>query len=238
MECGAVRALDGAAPEQAGVLYIDGHVRLYNGRQTQLPRHYVARQRLCLRATTDYWVNAMDGQPFFAVNQVVDPGLIQVIEQEIVPRLEQRLPVQADREALAADLLRHRFTLVFDREGCSPDFLRRMKQQRIACLTDHKFPGADWSAEAFAPAQVHLPSGEVVTMDLAERGTCLSNGLWVRELRKRSERGHQTAILCTDYRSEVAPWRWPCSLAGRRRISSSMPANTSAWIAWSIIAPR
>ena len=42
-------------------------------------------------------------------------------------------------------------------------------------------------------------------MDLAERGTCLSNGLWVRELRKRSERGHQTAILCTDYRSEAAP---------------------------------
>jgi hypothetical protein len=194
-----------AAPEQAGVLYIDGHVRVYNGSQTLLPRHYVARQRLCLRATTDYWVNAMDGQPFFVVNQVVDPGLIQVIEQEIVPRLEQRLPVQADREELEADPLRHRFTLVFDREGYSPEFLRRMKKQRIACLTYHKFPGEDWSEEEFAPAQVRLPSGEVLTMDLAERGTCLSNGLWVRELRKRSERGHQTAILCTDYRSEAAP---------------------------------
>ena len=195
----------GAAPEQAGVLYIDGHVRVYNGSQTQLPRHYVARQRLCLRATTDYWVNAMDGQPFFVVNQVVDPGLIQVVEQEIVPRLEQRLPVQEDREELAADPLQHRFTLVFDREGYSPDFLRRMKEQRIACLTYHKFPGEDWSEEEFAPAQVRLPSGEVVTMDLAERGTCLRNRLWVRELRKRGERGHQTAILCTDYRSEVAP---------------------------------
>jgi hypothetical protein len=43
-------------------------------------------QRLCLRATTDYWVNAKDGQPLFVVNQVVDPGLIQVIEHEIVPR--------------------------------------------------------------------------------------------------------------------------------------------------------
>ena len=194
-----------AAPEQAGVLYIDGHVRVYNGSQTQLPRHYVARQRLCLRATTDYWVNAMDGQPFFVVNQVVDPGLIQVVEQEIVPRLEQRLPIEADREQLEAEPLRHRFTLVFDREGYSPDFLGRMKKQRIACLTYHKFPGEDWFEEELARAQVRLPSGEVVTMDLAERGTCLSNGLWVRELRKRSERGHQTAILCTDYRSEVAP---------------------------------
>ena len=127
------------------------------------------------------------------------------IEQEIVPRLEQRLPVQADREELEADPLRHRFTLVFDREGYSPEFLRRMKKQRIACLTYHKFPGEDWSEEEFAPAQVRLPSGEVLSMDLAERGTCLSNGLWVRELRKRSERGHQTAILCTDYRSEAAP---------------------------------
>jgi hypothetical protein len=42
-------------------------------------------------------------------------------------------------------------------------------------------------------------------MELAERGTRLSNKLWVREVRKRSERGHQTAILCTDYRGEAAP---------------------------------
>ena len=194
-----------AAPEQAGVLYIDGHVRVYNGSQTQLPRHYVARQRLCLRATTDYWVNAMDGQPFFVVNQVVDPGLIQVIEGEIVARLEQRLPVPANGELLDADPLQHRFTLVFDREGYSPDFLRRMKAQRIACLTYHKFPGEDWPEEEFTAAEVRLGGGEVVTMELAERGTCLSNGLWVRELRKRTERGHQTAILCTDYRSETAP---------------------------------
>jgi hypothetical protein len=194
-----------AAPEHSGVLYIDGHVRVYNGSQTQLPRHYVARQRLCLRATTDYWVNAMDGQPFFVVNQAVDPGLIQVIENEIVPRLEQRLPAQADMAQLQADPLRHRFTLVFDREGYSPAFLQRMKAQRIACLTYHKFPGEDWPEEEFLPAQVRLPSTEVVTMNLAERGTCLSNGLWVRELRKLTDRGHQTAILCTDYRSAAAP---------------------------------
>jgi hypothetical protein len=194
-----------AAPEQAGVLYIDGHVRVYHGSQTQLPRHYVARQRLCLRATTDYWVNAMDGQPFFVVNQVVDPGLIQVIEQQIVPRLEQRLPALPAPGQLEADPLRHRFTLVFDREGYSPGLLLRMKAQRIACLTYHKFPGEDWPEEEFAPSQVRLASGEAVTLQLAERGTRLSNGLWVRELRKRADSGHQTAVLCTDYRSAAAP---------------------------------
>jgi hypothetical protein len=69
----------------ANVLCIDGHVRVYHGQQTQLPKHYVAREKLCLRATVDYWVNAMDGQPFMVINQVVDPGLIRSIEEEILP---------------------------------------------------------------------------------------------------------------------------------------------------------
>ena len=42
--------------------YIDGHVRVYHGELTKLPRHYVPRERLYLRATVDYWVNALDGQ--------------------------------------------------------------------------------------------------------------------------------------------------------------------------------
>lgn len=165
----------------------------------------MARQRLCLRATTDYWVNAMDGQPFFVVNQAIDPGLIKVIEQEIVPRLDRDVPDQPSDEVLEADPLRHRFTLVFDREGYSPAFLARMKQQRVACLTYHKYPGGDWPKEEFHSQQVTLATGQVVEMKLAERGSCLSNKLWVRELRKLTERGHQTAILTTDYRSDFAP---------------------------------
>ncbi len=193
------------APEQAGTLYIDGHVRVYNGHQTKLPRHYVARQKLCQRATSDYWVNAMDGQPFFVINRVVDPGMIKVIEQEILPRLEQDVPNQPDDAVLAADPLRHRFTLVFDREGYSPGFLARMKKKRIACITYHKYPGDDWSEEEFQPAVATMPNGQQVEMKLAERGSCLSNGLWVREIRKLTERGHQTSIIATDYASDSAP---------------------------------
>jgi hypothetical protein len=194
-----------AAPEQAGTLYIDGHVRVYNGHQTKLPRHYVARQKLCLRATSDYWVNAMDGQPFFVVHQAVDPGMIKVIEQEVLPCLEHDVPNQPGKEELASDPLCHRFTLVFDREGYSPAFLARMKAQRIACITYHKYPGDDWSEEEFHPCTVEMPNGQKVEMKLAERGSCLSNKLWVREIRKLTERGHQTAIIATDYRSTPAP---------------------------------
>lgn len=191
-------------PAAASVLYIDGHVRVYHGDQTQLPKHHVTRQKLCLRATTDYWVNAMDGQPFFMVNQAVDPGMIEVIERDILPQLNQRVPEQPV-EPGDTKPKKHRFTLVFDREGYSPDFFERMKAQAVACLTYHKFQGNDWADGEFHTCNVRLHTGEVVEMDLAERGTRLSNKLWVREIRKRTERGHQTSVLTTDYHSEAAP---------------------------------
>jgi hypothetical protein len=189
-------------PEQAGVLYVDGHTRVYHGAQTQLPRHYVARQKLCLRATVDFWVNAMDGRPFFAINKVVDPGLIKVIEEDIVPRLVREVPNQPTQAQLDADLLLHLFTLVFDREGYSPQFWSSLKEKRVACLSYHKFPGDDWAQEEFAAQVVTLSNGEKTELQLAERGTRLSNGLWVREVRKLSLTGHQTAIISTNYKLE------------------------------------
>ena len=190
-------------PEQAGVLLVDGHTRVYHGSQTKLPRHYVARQKLCLRATVDFWVNAMDGQPFFVINKVVDEGLISAIETDILPRLEQDVPNQPDENALAANPYLHRFTLVFDREAYSPDFFLRLKAKRIAVLSYHKFPGEDWADEEFSPHQMTLASGQVVTLQLAERGTCMSNGLWVRKVRKMTQRAHQTSIIATDYLSDL-----------------------------------
>ena len=195
----------GREPDRASVLYIDGHVRVYHGSLTKLPRHYVARERLCLRATTDYWVNAMDGQPFFLVNHAVDPGLLQVLEHEIVPRLERDVPNQPPSAALAANPLLHRFTLVFDREGYSPAFLLRMKTKHIACLTYHKHPNEAWPDAEFQPRQVQLSSGEWVEMLLAERGVLLSKTLWVRECRKLTPSGHQTSVLSTDYQADLGP---------------------------------
>ena len=191
--------------QAAGVLLIDGHTRVYHGSLTKLPRRYVSRERLCLRGTTDYWVNALDGQPFFCVTQPIDPGLIKTLENEIIPRLLDDIPGQPTTEALAADPHLHRFTLVFDREGYSPDLFARLQTRRIAILTYHKRPGPDWAETEFTPLQVTLRNGDTVTLPLAERGTQLSNGLWVREIRRLDEKGHQTSILSTDFRSEIAP---------------------------------
>ena len=184
--------------------YCDGHVRVYHGDQTALPRHYVARERLCLRATTDYWVNAMDGQPFLYVNKEVDPGLIATLKQDVIPWLEANVAKTPEQQRrLAADARAHWFTMVFDREGYSPELFEQMRNKRIAILSYHKFPDDDWRKEEFAAHSVQLVGGETVTLRLAERGSQLSNKLWLREIRKLSDSGHQTSILTTNFQAPI-----------------------------------
>jgi hypothetical protein len=185
--------------------YCDGHVRVYHGEQTPLPRHYVARERLCLRATTDYWINAMDGQPFLYVNKEVDPGLITTLKQDVIPWLEVNVVKTPEQDKrLAEDPRAPWFTLVFDREGYSPELFQYLWQKRIAVLTYHKFPQEQWRQEEFLAHRVAVASGETVSMKLAERGTQLSNKFWLREIRKLNDSGHQTAILTTNFQAPLA----------------------------------
>jgi hypothetical protein len=192
-----------AAPELAGALYVDGHVRLYHGSQTALPKRYVSRQRLCLRGTTDYWVNDVLGQPFFAVERPIDQGLLEVLRSDIVPRLLKEVPGQPTAEELEADRYRARFVILFDREGYSPEFFKEMWQtHRIACITYHKYPKDDWPASEFAEVETTLPNGERVELQLAERGTWIGqrkSGLWVREIRKLTTGGHQVSLISTAF---------------------------------------
>ena len=192
-----------ADPDLAGSLYVDGHVRLYHGKKTELPRRYVSRQRLCLRGTTDYWVNDGLGQPFFVVERPIDQGMLEAIANDIVPRLLQDVPRQPSQEVLDADPYRVRFTILFDREGYSPAFFKEMWQtHRIACITYHKHPRKDWPEDEFAETAVSLPSGETVMMKLAERGSWVgsrSDGMWMREVRKLNPSGHQTSLISTAF---------------------------------------
>lgn len=192
-----------ASPELAGTLYVDGHVRLYHGSKTKLPRRYVARQRLCLRGITDYWVNDAIGQPFFAVERPIDQGLLEALRTDIVPRLLQDVPNQPSEDELDANPYRSRFALIFDREGYSPAFFKEMWQtHRIACVTYHKYPKEDWPREWFVDTEVTLPNGERVSMMLAEMGSWIGDrkdGLWVREVRKLTQTGHQVSLISTAF---------------------------------------
>ena len=97
----------------------------------------------------------------------------------------------------------HRFILIFDREGYSPDFMQRMKSKRIACLTYNKYPKEDWKEEEFFLKKVKLISGEIVDMQLAERGIFLGGKFWAREIRRLMNGGHQTSIISTAYRLDL-----------------------------------
>ena len=131
----------------------------------------MARERLCLRATTDYWVNAMDGQPFLYVNKEVDPGLIRTLKQEVIAWLEANTVQTPEQEQrLATDARAHWFTMVFDREGYSPELFEQMAKKRIAILSYHKFPGEEWRPDEFHTQRVTLAGGESVELQLAERG--------------------------------------------------------------------
>ncbi len=192
-----------AEPELAGALYVDGHVRLYHGELTALPRRYVSRQRLCLRGTTDYWVNDALGQPFFAIERAIDHGLLEVLQNDIVPRLLKDVPGQPTETELKADRYRARFVILFDREAYSPEFFKAMWQtHRIACITYHKFPKDNWPITEFSDVETTMPNGEEVKLRLAERGSWIGDkkhGLWVRETRKLTESGHQVSLISTAF---------------------------------------
>ena len=196
----------GEDPDQAAVLYVDGHVRVYS-RPSNRSCHatmWRAKSFVCAPPPTTGSMPWMDSRSFWSTRPSI-PGCSRYWNTRLCRAWKRRFPTSPPPEQLEADAKLHRFTLVFDREGYSPVFLRRLKEKRIACLTYHKYPGEDWPQEEFFPCQVNLASGACVEMRLAERGTFLGGKVWVREIRKLTESGHQTAVLSTDYRSDPAP---------------------------------
>ena len=203
-------------PQLAGALYVDGHVRVYHGEKTKLPRRFVSRERLCLRGTTDYWVNDALGQPFFVVSQAVDPGMLKALRTDIVPRLLEDVPGQPSDEELKFDPFLHRFVMIFDREGYSPAFFKEMWQaHRIACITYHKFPKAPWPEEHFVETKVEMPSGEILTLKLAEMGSWIGDvathdaalifSRWSQENFFRYMKIHYAIDMVSEYGTEGFP---------------------------------
>jgi len=186
--------------EAVGTLYVDGHIRVYHGDKTKIPKKFVSRERLCLRGTCDYWINDATGKPFFVIDKIIDEGMLKVLEKEIVPCLLRDLPPYPIPED---DEYQPRFILVFDREGYSPAFFKKMwREYRIACMTYHKYPGEDWPVEEFFKKDITMPSGITTEVFLAERGTLVGSGkdkIWMKEVRKLTTSRHQTSIVSTAY---------------------------------------
>lgn len=198
--------------EQASFLYIDGHVRIYYGTQANLPAKFISRQKLCLSATTEYWVNDGSGLPVMMVTGELTEKLQQAIEQYIIPQLQQTvlLPspsLSAAQQAAAektniqnqvkADDQLPVCTLVFDREAYEPAFFERLWQQhRIAIITYRKNVKDQWPVQSFNSIDVKVLE-QTVTMQICEKQTILG-GVCLREIRRLTDSGHQTAIITTN----------------------------------------
>ena len=174
-------------------LAVDGHVKVYAGRNGRLPKHFVARQKLCLPASVSYWINALGGAPLLCLHKALDPKLVKALEHDVVP---QAAPDLTKPQARAPAL-----TLVFDREGWSPDLFKRLARRGVACITWHKnFKGEDWPPADFRTLEVplHGPAGtSTTTVELAEQRIVLRNGLTVRQIRRRLANGRQVPLITT-----------------------------------------
>src|SRR3989442_9874407 len=98
--------------EALGFLYTDGHVRVYHGQHT-LPKAHVARMRISLPATSDYWVNDSAGDPLFVVTAEANAGLAKMLP----PVLEEVRGLVGGR----------RVTGGFDRGGPRPPLFLRAR---------------------------------------------------------------------------------------------------------------
>lgn len=174
----------------ADFLYIDGHVRIYYGSKANLPSKFISRQKLCLSATSEFWVNDAQGMPVMMVMGELTEKLQVVIESQIIPRLIQAKLVSDNNYPLD----RAQCTLVFDREAYEPAFFQRLwDKYRIATLTYRKNVKDTWNKERFESVDVRV-MGQQINMDLCEQKTELG-GYVFREVRRHSTNGHQTAII-------------------------------------------
>ena len=109
--------------EALGFLYIDGHVRVYHG-QHVLPKAHVARMRLSMPATSDYWVNDSAGDPLFVVTAEANAGLVKMLPG-----------ILAQVRSLVG---KRRLTVVFDRGGYSPKLFQQILAAGFDLLTYRK----------------------------------------------------------------------------------------------------
>jgi hypothetical protein len=163
-----------------GFLYVDGHVRVYH-RQRTLPKTHVARMRLAIPATTDYWVNDVAGQPIFVVTAEANAAMTKML-----PRLLDEI------RALVGP---RRVTIVFDRGGYKLKLFRTLLRDGFDILTYRKGPSRRVARSRFAMHEAVI-DGQPVSYRLADQGAWFLRGtLGLRQVTRLSENSHQTPIL-------------------------------------------
>ena len=170
------------------------------GAKANLPAKYVSRQKLCLNATTEYWVNDVAGLPVMMVMGELTDKLQVAIENQIVPQLQKTtLLPDAQKETnypfpTVQDPQKPVCTLVFDREAYDIPFFKRLwEKYKIAVLTYRKNVRDQWAVESFKTIDVTVLSHNV-SMNICEQEVTLG-GVTFREIRRLMDNGHQSSII-------------------------------------------
>ena len=164
-----------------GFLYVDGHVRVYNGKR-KLAKAYVTKKRLAMPATTDYWVNDQQGDPIFVVTAPANEGLVKMLPsilQEAKSLIGENRPL----------------TVVFDRGGWSPKLFATLIKQGIDIITYRKGKAALIPEDHFYQIAEEI-EGKKIEYRLHDRSVAFLKGkLWLRQVSRLNPSGHQTHVI-------------------------------------------
>jgi len=177
-----------------GFLYVDGHVRVYHGKRT-IPKAHVARMRLSMPATTDYWVNDSAGDPLFVVTAPANAGLTKML----LEILRQTRELVGDR----------RTTIVFDRGGWSPKLFKKIVADGFDILTYRKGKTRRVPRSRFVLRTATI-EGRKVEYWLADQSVRFLEGkLRLRQVTRLSDDGHQTQVITSrkDLSDIEVAWR-------------------------------
>ena len=166
--------------KELGFLYVDGHVRVYHGKH-RLPKAHVARMRLSMPATSDYWVNDQIGDPLFVLTAEANAGMVKMLP-----------PVLAQVRALLGE---RRVTVVLDRGGYSPKLFQQILDADFDFMTYRKGRFPRIARRRFQGHRTRV-AGQSHAYVLADQKVRLLKGkLRLRQVTRLKEDGHQTPIL-------------------------------------------
>jgi len=167
-----------------GFLYVDGHVRVYHGKRN-IPKTHVARMRLAMPATTDYWINDQSGDPLFVMTAQANAGMTKMLPTVLaeVRRLVGERPI----------------TIVFDRGGWSPKLFRQILDAGFDILTYRKGKARRIREQRFLLRSAKL-DGHQVEYRLHDQAVRFLGGkLRLRQVTRLTDDGHQTQVITSRF---------------------------------------
>jgi len=171
-----------------GFLYVDGHVRVYHG-NNRIPKAHVARMRLSMPATSDYWINDTAGDPVFVVTAEANAGMVKMLP-----------PILKEIRALLGP---RRVTVVFDRGGYSPALFQHIMAADFDLLTYRKGRVPRIPTRCFRERRTRV-GGRMISYVLADQEVRLLKGkLRLRQVTRLMDNGHRTPILTS--RRDLSP---------------------------------